>query len=122
MILIVEDNPIVRVSLELAVKSEGHDVITAKNGYEAFSIIMSQKINVVLSDINMPIVNGLQLLKKVKNVLAFENMPFWVFLTGNSKIPYKTESDRLGADHFIMKPYDHNHVLNLIRVETRKRA
>lgn len=78
-------------------------MIQASNGAEALEIMKQKKINLVLSDINMPLYNGMQLLSKCRK-LNF-HAPF-VFLTGNSSIDNIIEAVRLGAMDFLIKPFE----------------
>lgn len=67
-VLIVEDNPVTRELLEDIVISNGYTVSTAKDGHEAVSIIQSQKFNLVFLDLRLPGINGIEILKKIKEI------------------------------------------------------
>ena len=79
MILIVDNNIQIRSFLKQILEKLGYDIITAKNGEEAYEKIKNFPLALVLSEIQLPLLNGLQLLQKVKNKLRVKN-----FLVGSS--------------------------------------
>ncbi|MBC7530962.1 MAG: response regulator [Oligoflexus sp.] len=111
-ILIVEDEPMLLEMLVDLSESFGFDVLPASNGQLAIEILKAQKVDIILSDINMPLVSGLQLLIKCRkmNVTA----PF-VFLTGNSSIDTIIDAVRLGAIDFMVKPFEFEALEKVLR-------
>jgi CheY-like chemotaxis protein len=67
-VLVIDDEAYIRRVLELKMKNRGYHVITAKNGEEGFDIIQKQKPDIVISDINMPIMDGKTLVEKTNGL------------------------------------------------------
>lgn len=104
-ILIVEDDVAVRNNTEIFLKSEGYTVLTAENGLEALKIIEKTVPDLIVSDIVMPYVDGIELYKKVENEYGYNFLPF-IFLSAKSDLPSIREGLNLGADDYITKPFE----------------
>jgi two-component system chemotaxis response regulator CheY len=106
-ILIVEDSPTMRAMLVSALEALGGTVkITeADSGFEALRVLPRQSYDLILTDINMPDINGLELVAFVKQNEAYRSIPLVIVSTEGS------ERDRdkglsLGADAYLVKPFD----------------
>ncbi|MCB0192634.1 MAG: response regulator [Anaerolineae bacterium] len=118
-ILLVDDNPDLLYNLSLPLEIEGYQTLTAKNGFEALDILKSQKIDLILSDIVMPDMDGYELYNQVRENLAWTNIPF-LFLTGcllDSEIRYGKE---LGVDDYLVKPVKSGHLLSVVRGKLKR--
>lgn len=102
-ILVVEDNEEL-LALMLQVLSKNYHVFTAKNGKQAMSIIMKEKLDLVVSDVMMPIMDGIELTKQLKSDKSFWQLPI-ILLTAKNKEEDKTEAYAVGADAYINKPF-----------------
>ena len=102
-ILVVEDNEEL-LALMLQVLSKNYHVFTAKNGKQAMNIIMKEKLDLVVSDVMMPIMDGIELTKQLKSDKSFWQLPI-ILLTAKSKEEDKTEAYAAGADAYITKPF-----------------
>ena len=102
-ILVVEDNEEL-LALMLQVLSKNYHVFTAKNGKQAMSIIMKEKLDLVVSDVMMPIMDGIELTKQLKSDKSFWQLPI-ILLTAKNKEEDKTEAYAVGADAYITKPF-----------------
>ncbi|MCP4106340.1 MAG: sigma-54-dependent Fis family transcriptional regulator [Desulfobacteraceae bacterium] len=120
-ILIVDDEPSILQSLSGLLSDEGFGVITASNGYEALKIIDTESPDLVLLDIWMPGIDGIETLKEIK-----KNNPFVqvVIITGHGTIETAVKATKLGAFDFIEKPLSIdriivtiNNALNFRRLE-----
>lgn len=107
-LLIVDDEPDLRDVLAYVLADSVKTVQMASNGKEALPIIKTGKIDVVLSDINMPEMNGLELLAEVRRQGL--DTPF-VFLTAYGDAEKRAEAQRLGASDFLEKPFKKPHVI-----------
>lgn len=102
-ILVVEDNEEL-LALMLQVLSKNYHVFTAKNGKQAMNIIMKEKLDLVVSDVMMPIMDGIELTKQLKSDKSFWQLPI-ILLTAKNKEEDKTEAYSIGADAYITKPF-----------------
>ena len=102
-ILVVEDNEEL-LALMLQVLSKNYHVFTAKNGKQAMNIIMKEELDLVVSDVMMPIMDGIELTKQLKSDKSFWQLPV-ILLTAKNKEEDKTEAYAAGADAYITKPF-----------------
>ena len=102
-ILVVEDNEEL-LALMLQVLSKNYHVLTAKNGKQAMNIIVKEKLDLVVSDVMMPIMDGIELTKQLKSDKSFWQLPI-ILLTAKNKEEDKTEAYSIGADAYITKPF-----------------
>lgn len=101
-ILIVEDDTDQREILKLVFTKEGFDVSTAENGQEALDFLKTKSVQVILSDIMMPIMNGLQLVRALKNSEQLKNIPV-LMLTASSNPDHEVKLLEGGADDYCAK-------------------
>ena len=107
-ILVVEDEEDLRELLASHLAGEGHKVTEAKNGKEALDAYPSINPDIVISDINMPIMDGYQLISKLQeNYPEFEDTPFF-FLSALSDSQDQVKGLSLGIDEYLCKPVDYN--------------
>lgn len=107
-ILVVEDEEDLRELLAIHLEGEGHKVIEAKNGKEALDLYPSINPDIVISDINMPIMDGYQLISKLQESYPdFEDTPFF-FLSALSDSQDQVKGLSLGIDEYLCKPVDYN--------------
>lgn len=107
-ILVIDDNIEIRDLLEMTLLEKGHFVYSAENGKQGIETLSKQKIDFVISDIQMPIMDGYQFLVMARN--RFGRKPPIVLVTGSSN--YTPEQIyQAGADGYFEKPYDLNVLL-----------
>lgn len=118
-ILVVEDEKDIRENLELLLSSEGYEVVCAVDGIEALKIIKHSSLDLIISDIMMPNMNGIELFKKVREVESTKIIPF-IFLTAkNDSFSIRTGMN-LGADDYITKPFLADDILTAIKTRLEK--
>ncbi len=124
-ILIVDDEPSILQSLSGLLYDEGFEVITATNGYEALKIIDSESPDLVLLDIWMPGIDGIETLKEIKKNNAFIQV---IIISGHGTIETAVRATKLGAFDLIEKPLSIekvivaiNNALNFRRLEEENR-
>lgn len=105
-LLVVEDIPNVRELLEVTLRFQGYEVITATNGEDALNILETEKPALIITDILMPKLDGFAMMQKLRNNPKTQGIPV-IFLSAT----YVTPEDRnfamsLGASRFIEKPID----------------
>lgn len=114
-VLIVEDESDLLELMSSELEDMGHDVIVAKNGEEALQRVARENPQVILSDINMPKMNGYQFRQELSNKHPhLDKLPF-VFVSA-----YADESDIAdgliaGANHYVTKPIDFNALRGLLK-------
>lgn len=110
-ILVVEDDPDLNEIMCDFLVSENATVVSAVNGKEAFSILENQKIDFVLSDIQMPIMDGFGLLLHILE--SERSHPPLLFVTGQSKLT-ELDAKKLGAAGLINKPFNQDFLLQTL--------
>ena len=114
-ILVVEDEQDIRETLQDILELEGYKVLTAKNGREGYNAVMNQNPDLVLCDVNMPELNGFELLEALNKQLSDETMLPFIFLTARIDKDDFNLGMSLGANDYILKPFDHKDILKAIR-------
>jgi len=124
-VLIVDDEPSILQSLSGLLADEGFEVLTALNGYEALKVISTDAPDLVLLDIWMPGIDGIETLKEIKKDNPYIQV---VIITGHGTIETAVEATKLGAFGFIEKPLSIdkvivsiNNALNFRRLEEENR-
>jgi len=103
-ILVCEKNEILLKTIEYKLNLDGHEVITAMDGRTASNIISSEKIDVLITDILVPFVTGLELVSLIRSKLQLD-IPI-IILSKIHKIDTIKQAYSLGVDEFITKPFD----------------
>ncbi len=106
-ILVVEDEEIIRLMFKQSFESWGFNVDVAENGKEAIEKCQNEFYNIVVTDLNMPIMDGMELLKKLKSKWPYQDV---IVVTGYATIESAIEAMKLGAYDFILKPVNFDHV------------
>ncbi len=109
MILVVEDNPDMLAFIRKQLTTE-YSVLTAMNGIEALAVLDNHYVNLVVSDVMMPQMDGFELCKTIKSDLSYSHIPV-VLLTAKTNIQSKIEGLELGADAYIEKPFSVEYLL-----------
>ncbi|RLC30792.1 response regulator [Candidatus Woesebacteria bacterium] len=112
-LLTVDDSPSVRKLVEFTLKAKGFQVTPAGDGQEALELMAKEQFDAVILDINMPRMDGLELLKKMKGDDAFASIPV-VMLTTEGQDEDKDKAVALGATAYIVKPFKPTQLLGLI--------
>lgn len=115
-LLIIEDDETILEGLNFCLTKEGYDVIAVSSGIEALKTIAKEKINLILLDINLPDINGIELYKKIKED---KDIPT-IFLTANDLEPTIVQALDLGADDYITKPFKTRELISRINSVLRR--
>ena len=118
-ILVVDDEKIKRVTLAEDLSTQGHQVVTAGDGTEALESLKGEPFDVVVTDLKMPKLDGIELLKRIKQgPLADMEV---IMMTAYGSIPVAVEAVKLGAFDFLTKPFRNEDVFPLLaRIERNK--
>ena len=100
-ILVVDDEEIARTNLEYILRKEGHQVATAANGLEALEKVKAQEFDVILTDLKMEKMDGIQLLESVKQIAPHTEI---VMVTGYATVSSAVDALKKGAAHYLSKP------------------
>ena len=103
-ILAVDDSPSLRQMVSFTLKGAGHAVSEASDGVEALGIAQSQDFDLVITDINMPNMDGLQLIAELRKLPNFKFTPI-LCLTTESSDDKKRQGKEAGATGWIVKPF-----------------
>jgi len=106
-VLIVDDSSIMRKIAERCLRQAGFDiteVLEASNGAEGLAVLSQDKVDLILCDINMPIMNGLDFVKRLPSVSNAKGVPV-IMITTESSEGYVAQAISLGAKGYIRKPF-----------------
>ena len=108
-IAIVEDNAEILQYLSKEL-SESYNIIQAMDGQQAIELMQLENVQLVISDIMMPVMDGIELCRRMKNDLQFSHIPI-ILLTAKNSINAKIEGLEVGADAYIEKPFSMEHLV-----------
>ena len=110
-ILIVDDSASMRQVLGIALRGAGYVVIEGCDGRDALSKLTGQKVNLIISDVNMPVMDGISFLKAVKQLPAYKFTPV-IMLTTVSEESKMAEGRAAGARAWVAKPFQPEKLLD----------
>ena len=108
VILLVEDNREILGFIQREL-SASYNILTALDGQEALTVLQKQNVHLVISDIMMPVMDGIELCKKIKSDLQYSHVPI-ILLTAKNSLQSKIEGLEVGADAYIEKPFSFEHL------------
>lgn len=109
-ILIVDDSASIRQVVSITLKGAGFDVIEASDGKDALAKLSGQRVHLMISDVNMPNMDGITFLKEVKAKPEFKFTPV-IMLTTESAEGKKAEGQAAGAKAWVVKPFQPQQML-----------
>lgn len=112
-IMIVDDSASLRQVVAIALKGAGYDVLEAQNGQDALNKLDGKKINLIISDVNMPVMDGISMVKEVKKLPAYKFTPI-IMLTTEGADDKKKEGQAAGAKAWIVKPFQPEQMLKAV--------
>ncbi len=104
-ILTVDDSASMRAMVAFTLKAQGFDVTEAVNGQEGLEKASANDFDLVISDVNMPIMDGIQLISELRKIENYRFTPI-LMLTTESGLEKKQEGKAAGATGWIVKPFD----------------
>lgn len=100
-ILVVDDEENARLALSRILTREGYDVTSAENGFEALNYLREKDVELIITDINMPVMNGITFLRELNRTHPASNV---IMVTAYGEIESYLEAMNLGAFEYINKP------------------
>ena len=113
-VMIVDDSASVRRVVGIALKGAGYTVIDGCDGRDALSKLTGQKVHLIISDVNMPNMDGITFLKAVKQLPAYRFTPV-IMLTTESEESKKREGQAAGAKAWVVKPFQPEQLVGAVQ-------
>jgi len=113
-ILFVDDSLSIRTLVKMILEEAGYRVILGEDGQDALPFFDGRTIDLVITDLHMPRMNGLELIKEIRKLQNYSFVPI-LFLTTETKSELKQEAKSAGATGWITKPFDRGKFLQIIK-------
>jgi two-component system chemotaxis response regulator CheY len=113
-ILIIDDSASIRQMVAFALKTEGYTVIEAADGVDGLAKANAHAIDLVLTDLNMPNMDGYELVKALRGLPKYGATPV-LMLTTESANEQKTQGKEAGATGWLVKPFDPQRLLDVVK-------
>ncbi len=114
IILTVDDSASIRQMVTFTLKNEGYQVVEAVDGVDALSKLQQTPAHMVLTDLHMPNMNGIELIKEVRSNPDFKFIPI-ILLTTESQSDKKQEGKAAGATGWIVKPFKPEQLIGVVK-------
>ena len=116
-ILTIDDSASIRQMVMMTLSAAGLDVIEAINGADGYTKATSQTVHAVITDLNMPVMNGIEFIRKYRQHPASKGVPI-ILLTTESDEELKRQAKEAGATGWIVKPFKQDQLLAVIKKVT----
>lgn len=113
-ILAVDDSASIRQMVSFTLKSAGYDVVEAVDGMDGLDKAKSRAVNMILTDQNMPRMDGLTLIKNLRELPQYKTTPI-LMLTTESSDAMKSQGRNVGATGWLVKPFDPQKLIEVVR-------
>lgn len=113
VIMAVDDAKTMRDLVKGILENEGHEIITAEDGEQAMQIARQQNVELVLSDVNMPNMNGISLVSKLRRLPEYSTVPIMMLTTEGDGYK-KTKARSMGANGWLQKPFTPERLINAV--------
>lgn len=112
-ILSVDDSKVIRDLVVAVLSKHGHEVVTANDGAEGLAEVRNNQFDLILSDINMPVMTGISMVSKVRRLPGYEHIPILMLTTESSDFK-KSKAKNMGATGWIQKPFDPERLMKAV--------
>lgn len=112
-ILIVDDSASLRQVVNIALRGAGYEVLEASDGIDALGKLDGRKFNLMISDVNMPNMDGITLVHKVKTMPSYQYLPI-IMLTTESQDHVKQKGKEAGVKAWVVKPFNPEQMLSAV--------
>ena len=116
-ILTIDDSASIRQMVAMTLTGAGLDVLEAGNGQEGYEVATSNTVHAVLTDLNMPVLNGIDFIRKYRQHPSSKGIPI-ILLTTESDDELKRQAKEAGATGWIVKPFKQDQLLAIIKKVT----
>lgn len=113
-ILIADDSESIRELVELTLRSAGYDVVKTIDGEDAMQQLKNNTVNLVITDLNMPKMDGINLIREIRVLEEYKTLPI-LLLTTESQAAKKEEAKAAGATGWIVKPFVQDKLLAVVQ-------
>jgi two-component system chemotaxis response regulator CheY len=113
-ILAVDDSPSIRQMVKLTLSKAGYEVTEANDGADGLRKAQTNLVDMVVTDLNMPVMNGLGLIRELRKLPAYRGVPI-LFLTTESDPEMKKQAKAAGATGWITKPFQQDQLVAVIK-------
>ena len=117
IILAVDDSPSMREMLACVLRTSGYQVVEAEDGAKALELAKSRPVDIVLTDQNMPNMDGLSLVKSLRSLPEYRTTPI-LMLTTESSAEMKQKGREAGATGWMVKPFDPDKLVRMLKSVT----
>jgi two-component system, chemotaxis family, chemotaxis protein CheY len=114
VILCVDDSASIRQMVKLTLAGAAYQVVQASDGAEGLAKARESAVNLVITDLNMPVMNGLGLIRELRKLSAYKGVPI-IFLTTESDAGLKQQAKAAGATAWITKPFQQEQLVGVVR-------
>jgi two-component system chemotaxis response regulator CheY len=112
-IITVDDAATIRKMVAFTLRGAGHEVLEAQDGVIALNVLQSRAVDLVITDVNMPNMNGIELTRRLRTLPSFHRTPV-LLLTTESDPAKKAEGRAAGATGWIVKPFSQEQLLAIV--------
>ncbi|RUQ74298.1 response regulator [Azospirillum doebereinerae] len=113
-VLTVDDSRTMRDMVAFTLKGAGYEVVEAADGQQAMTAIAANKVDLVITDLNMPVMDGLTLIRKLRAIPAHRTLPI-LMLTTEADDKKKAEGRSAGATGWIVKPFNPDKLVSVVQ-------
>jgi len=103
-VMIVDDSESIRELIIFTLETEGYSVVSGNDGVEAMKLLDGRHLDLIITDLHMPNMDGIELIKEVRKTDAYKTTPI-LFLTTESQTEKKLQAKEAGATGWIIKPF-----------------
>lgn len=113
-VLTVDDSRTMRDMVSFTLKGAGYEVVEAADGQQALGVIGANKVDLVITDLNMPVMDGLTLIRRLRATPAHRTLPI-LMLTTEADEKKKAEGRAVGATGWIVKPFNPEKLISVVQ-------
>lgn len=110
IILIADDSPTIRKFIAYSLIGKGYDILLASDGMEALEKLPSENVNLIITDLNMPNIDGYELISTIRNNEQYKDIPI-IILSSLSKNDEIEKGLSCGANSYLLKPFDPKRII-----------